>query len=100
MLIAHVRFPVAPEHRQTVLDAFRADLAGVRAMSGCRAFFPFFDIADDAMFGIVHEWDSEEDFQAYTASGAFAAFGRRVRPLMTGAPDSRRFLAELIEGPN
>lgn len=97
MFIAHLRFPIAPESRQAVVDAFMADIESVRAMKGCLAFHPFLDPADDAMFGVVHEWESEPDFNAYIASEAFRGFGANVRPLMTGKPVSRRFQAQLLE---
>lgn len=74
-----------------------ADMEGVRAMKGCIAFYPFFDLVDDAMFGVVHEWESETDFNAYTSSDYFRTFGQRVRPLMTGKPVSRRFHAQIQE---
>ncbi|WP_197042177.1 putative quinol monooxygenase [Sandarakinorhabdus oryzae] len=97
MLIAHLRFPIAPEHRQIATDALLESAPAVRAMPGCMAFHPVHDPADPAMLGIVHEWQSEADFAAYTASDLFKAFGERIRPLMTGKPESRRFHAKLIE---
>lgn len=97
MLIAHLRFPIAPESRPTVMSAFMAGIEVVRAMKGCIAFYPFLDPTDDGMFGVVHEWESADDFKAYTASDVFSAFGANVRPLMTGKPVSRRFQANLLE---
>lgn len=100
MFIAHLRFPVAAENRQAVIDAFMAEIENVRAMKGCLAFHPFLDPADESRFGVVHEWETEPDFNAYTASDAFRRFGVAVRPLMTGKPVSRRFRADLIEEVN
>lgn len=100
MLIAHVRFPIPSHARPTVVDAFSAIVSEVRAMKGCIAFYPFFDLSNDEVFGVVHEWESAEDFATYTASDAFKTFGAAVRPLMIGKPDSRRFQAQPLEAAN
>lgn len=97
MLIAHLRFPIAPENRQIATEALLASAADVRAMKGCISFHPIHDPSDAGVLGVVHEWESEADFAAYTASDIFLAFGALIRPLMTGIPVSRRFRAELIE---
>lgn len=97
MLIAHLRFPVAPQRRPEALAALLHGAAEVRAMQGCLAFQPFYDPADDAVLGVLHEWAREEDFNAYLASAAFQRLGAALRPMMTGAPVSRRFRAELLE---
>lgn len=97
MLIAHLRFSVAAEDRQKALDALLADAAVVRAMKGCIAFVPFYDPTDDSALGVMHEWQGEDDFTAYTSSPEFKAFGAAIRPMMTGKPVSKRFRANLIE---
>lgn len=66
-------------------------------MRGCIAFHPAYDPTDEAVLGVVHEWESEADFVAYTASDAFKLFSERIRPLLTSKPISRRFRSELIE---
>lgn len=97
MLIAHLRFTVSPEDRLKALDALMQGARVVRAMKGCVAFYPFYDPEDDSVLGVVHEWESEADFSAYGSSDAFKAFGAVLRPMMIGAPVSRRFRADLIE---
>lgn len=96
MLIAHLRFPIAPENRGIATDALLADIETVRGMRGCIAFHPIHDPIDNTVVGIVHEWETEEDFTVYTNSEVFRKFGAKIRPLMTGKPISRRFSAELI----
>lgn len=97
MLIAHVRFPIAPENRPVATKALLASVDTVRAMRGCIASHPIHDPTDDAVLGVVHEWETEADFAAYTSSDAFKSFGAAIRPLMTGKPVSRRFRSELLE---
>ncbi len=97
MLIAHVRFPVAAAHRQAVCDALKTDLETVRAMPGCVAVYPFLDLADEATLGVVHEWESETDFDAYTRSEVFRSLGLKIRPLMAGKPESRRFRSRPVD---
>lgn len=100
MFIAHVFFQVAQAHREQALAAVLAERPSVSAMRGCLVFVPFVDPADPTGLGIVHEWATEADFLAYTASPGFAAVGRILRPLMTAAPRSRRFEATLCETVN
>ncbi len=97
MLIAHVLFTVAEDDRRAALDTLLAEVPAVRAMKGCVAFLPFADAAGPTGLGVLHEWETEADFAAYLASPGFAVTGQILRPMMTGAPISRRFDARLLE---
>jgi len=97
MLIAHLRFSVAPDDRSYALEVFTQGAQSVRAMKGCVAFYPYYDPDDCGTLGVIQEWEREEDFAAYLSSHAFNAFELILRPMMAGAPVSRRFRAELIE---
>ena len=100
MFIAHVYFPVAPADRDKALQTLIAEATTVRAMAGCKAFIPFADPTNDDSLGVLHEWESEAQFRAYTASECFTEVGRILRPMMTGAPASRRFDATLRDSVN
>ncbi len=100
MLVAHVAFTVSPDARQTALDVLMSEVPVVRRMTGCLAFVPFADLTAPGGLGIVHEWETAEAFGRYVASPGFAAINAQLRPLMTGAPVSRRFEASLIEAVN
>lgn len=97
MLIAIVDFDTAPSDR----PAARARLDGERdhvcAMPGNQAFRVYASRQDATRITIVHEWDDEASFAAYQASESFARSGKVLRQMMTGAPVSRRFRAELLE---
>jgi quinol monooxygenase YgiN len=97
MLIAHVIFSVAPESRPLAIDTLKQEVADVRAMKGCVAFIPFLDPTNTQNVGVLHEWESAEDFSAYIASGSFAALGEVLRPIMVSPPISKRFDATLLE---
>lgn len=97
MLIAHVRFRVAEHDRQKALDALTANADRTRVMKGCLAFVPFLDPIDGQGVGVLHEWQTGQDFAAYAASAGFAETSAVLRPLMTEPPISRRFDARLIE---
>lgn len=97
MLIAHVRFRAIEEDRRKALDTLMAKAPAIRAMKGCLAFVPFLDPTDRQGLGVLHEWQSGEDFAAYSASPEFSETAWILRPLMTEAPVSRRFDARLIE---
>ena len=97
MLVAHVRFRVAEHDRQKAFDALMANADRTRAMKGCLAFVPFLDPTDGQGIGVLHEWQTGQDFAAYAASAGFAETSAILRPLMTEPPISRRFDAQLIE---
>lgn len=100
MLVAHVRFRVSEDDRQQALDILMTNAPAIRATKGCLAFVPFLDPTDRQGLGVLHEWQSGEDFAAYVASPAFVETAAILRPLMTAAPISRRFDARLIETVN
>ncbi|SSC68038.1 putative quinol monooxygenase [Ciceribacter selenitireducens] len=97
MLIAHVRLRVSEDDRQKALDTLMANAPAIRATKGCLAFVPFLDPTDRQGLGVLHEWQSGEEFAAYAASPGFVETAAILRPLMTAAPVSRRFDARLIE---
>ena len=66
-------------------------------MPGNLAFRVYASREDETRITVVHEWDDEESFAGYLTSDAFARSGEVIRPMMTGAPVSRRFRAELLE---
>lgn len=97
MLIAILDFDVAPADQQAALDHLLAEAPTVRAMPGNIAFRPYADPLIDTRVSLIHEWEVPAAFEAYLASEAFANTGAVLRPMMTAAPVSRRFTAELIE---
>lgn len=97
MLIAVLDFEVRPQDRDAALTQLLTEAAEVRAMDGNLAFRPYADPEAGSRITLLHEWRSHADFGRYLESGAFARFGAALRPMMTGAPVSRRFEAELLE---
>lgn len=97
MLIAHVTFSVSPENRILAIDALTQEVTAVRTMKGCRAFVPFLDPTNARDVGVLHEWDTAEDFAVYINSDVFKTMGEMLRPIMVSPPISKRFDATLIE---
>lgn len=97
MFIAIVDFAVQPADRDTALSALRAEESVVRAMPGCQGYRHVLDPSDGGRITVLHEWDDRPSFDAYAASPTFATASAVLRPLMTGPPSSRRFVAELVE---
>lgn len=100
MLIAHVTFVVAKADSAKALAALVGEAPQVRAMNGCVAFLPFQDPSDPAQIGVLHEWETGDDFAKYATSPEFARVGEILRPMMLKPPVSRRFDAILIESVN
>lgn len=97
MFIAILDFSTAPADRPTALAQLDGERDRVRAMPGNRAFRVYASREDETGVAVVHEWDDEASFAGYLRSEAFARSGEVLRPMMTEAPVSRRFHADLLE---
>lgn len=100
MRLAHVTFTVAPDAVKIALEALLAEAPSVRQMAGCVAFIPFADPTVDGGLGVLHEWETADDFAFYLSSPGFSAVNAALRPMMTTSPVSRRFDAALIQSVN
>lgn len=97
MIIAIVDFSVAPENQAVALNILAGDGVAATAIKGNLGFRAFTDACSKTHVGLMHEWTDQAAFDAYVASPEFATVGAQLRPLMTGAPTSRRFEATLYE---
>jgi len=97
MLITHVTFSVSIENSPLAIDTLTKEITVVRAMKGCIAFTPFQDPTNEQDVGVIHEWESAEDFAAYVASDSFTKIQKILRPIMVAPPVSKRFDAILID---
>ncbi|MEV0201017.1 antibiotic biosynthesis monooxygenase [Nonomuraea sp. NPDC050691] len=97
MIIAIVDFDTAAADRAAALAHLDSERDQVRAMPGNLAYQAYASRQDETRVTIVHEWEDEESFAGYLKSDAFARSGEVIRPMMVGAPVSRRFRAELWE---
>ncbi|GHJ44191.1 hypothetical protein Cs7R123_15330 [Catellatospora sp. TT07R-123] len=97
MFIAIVEFATTAADRPAALAQLDAERVRVRAMPGNIAYRVHASREDDTGIVIVHEWEDETAFAGYAASDSFARSGQVLRPMMTGAPVSRRFRAELVQ---
>lgn len=97
MFIAILDFRTTATDRPTALAQLDGERDEVRAMPGNVAFRVYASREDDTLVTVVHEWDDQASFAGYLGSEAFARSGKVLRPIMAGAPLSRRFNAELLE---
>lgn len=97
MHIAILDFSTAATDRATALAQLDRERDKVRAMPGNLAFRVYASREDETRITVLHEWDDEASFAGYLRSDSFARSGEVLRPIMTGAPVSRRFRAELLE---
>lgn len=97
MFIAIVDFNTAATDRPAALARLDGEGERVRAMPGNLAFRVYASRDDETGITIVHEWEDQASFAGYQGSDSFARSGEVLRPMMTGAPVSRRFTAALLE---
>ena len=97
MFIAILDFSTVAGDRPAALAQLDRERDEVRAMPGNVAFRVYASREDETRVTVVHEWDDEASFAGYLGSDSFVRSGEVLRPIMTGAPVSRRFHAELLE---
>ena len=97
MFIAILDFSTAAVDRPAALAQLDRERDEVQAMPGNMAFRVYASRADETRVTVLHEWEDEASFAGYLGSDSFARSGEVLRPVMTGAPVSRRFRAELLE---
>ncbi len=97
MFLAIVDFETWDSDRAAAVAHLEERQARVRAMRGCSDFRVVVPTASGTRVTVLHEWEREADFGAYTSSEEFSGLNEMLRPLMTAAPRSRRFRAELVD---
>jgi quinol monooxygenase YgiN len=97
MLIAILDLTTAATDRPAALAQLDGERDTVRALPGNIAFRVYASRQDQTQVTVVHEWQNEASFVGYLESDSFARSGEVLRPIMTGAPVSRRFRAELLD---
>jgi quinol monooxygenase YgiN len=80
-----------PGQRETVLEAFRANMPAVHAEAGCIEYGPATDaegagaiqtaLGPDS-FVVIEKWESMDHLKAHGASPHMAAYGAKTRPLL------------------
>jgi quinol monooxygenase YgiN len=80
-----------PGKRETILEAFRANMAAVHAEAGCIEYGPATDAEGvggfQTPFGadtflVIEKWESLEHLKAHAASPHMAAYGARTKDLI------------------
>lgn len=97
MFIAILDFHTVATNRPAALAQLDRERDEVRALPGNVAFRVYASREEETWTTVVHEWEDEASFVGYLQSESFARSGAVLRPIMTGAPVSRRFRAELLE---
>lgn len=97
MFIAILDFSTSAADRPAALAQLDAARPAVVEMTGCVSFRVYASRLAPTDVTVVHEWEDGDAFDRYLGSDAFARSGAVLRPLMTAAPVSRRFTAELLE---
>jgi len=82
-----------PGQRETVLEAFRANVPAVRAEAGCIEYAAAIDLADGPAFQalcgpdcfmVIEKWDSLDALKAHSAAPHMVAYGARTRDMVVG----------------
>ena len=80
-----------PGQRDSVLEAFRANMPAVHAEDGCIEYGPAIDAPDAGRaqtplgpdsFVVIEKWASMEALAAHAASPHMAAYAARTKPML------------------
>ena len=80
-----------PGQRDTVLQAFRANVPAVKAEQGCIEYGAAIDLADGPAsqtpygpdtFVVIEKWDDIDALKAHSASPHMKAYGARTKDLL------------------
>ncbi|MDC0738867.1 antibiotic biosynthesis monooxygenase [Cognatishimia sp. SS12] len=96
MLIAIVDIPLTPDSKPAARAALEQVLPDIRRQPGNLGFRILSETDTSPDLTLLQEWQSESAFAAYLASPLFKGLGAALAPLMSGPPNSRRFVAEAL----
>ncbi|OAA19600.1 hypothetical protein UG55_10884 [Frankia sp. EI5c] len=96
MFLAIVEFETAAIDRAVARTHLDGQRDQIRALPGNLDFRVHAARENETRVTVIHEWDDASSFAGYLGSDLFARSGEVLRPLMTAAPTSRRFHAELL----
>jgi quinol monooxygenase YgiN len=97
MIIAVVDLVTSASDRALALARLDGERDAVRAMPGNVSYRVYASREDEEQTTLIHAWQDESALAGYLASDVFAGLGAVLRPVMTGAPVSRRFRVETME---
>ncbi len=97
MIYVEVNFTVAPADRPAAITCLRDEAPQMRAMPGNRSVRVLTDPNDNGSITLLHQWDNLVGLDAYRKGPLFAAIGGTLRPMMTGAPSTKVYEAQLLD---
>ena len=80
-----------PGQRETVLEAFRANMPAVHAEDGCIEYGPAIDASGigaiqtklgDDTFVVIEKWETPEALAAHAKSAHMAAYGAKTKDML------------------
>lgn len=96
MIVIRVAVTVKPEEKLNFVNLMQQETTEVKQFAGCERFNLYTDIVDENTFLLYEEWQTLADFEAYKNSDLFKQNGAKLFPMMSGAPDSAYFQAEML----
>ena len=96
MIVIHVQVQIKPEKRVTFFDVAQQDVARAKTFPGCVRYEWMADIASASTFTLYEEWETQSDFDGYKQSDELKKLNEVFAPLMSAAPSSQYYAAELL----
>lgn len=95
-MVIRVVAKVKPEEEANFVNHMKQEMVEVKRFAGCETFRLYADVAEKNTFLLYEEWTSQTNFAAYKNSDYFKQNGEKLFAMMTEAPDSAYFEAEVL----
>lgn len=96
MIYVEVNFAVAPKDHAAAIACLQDEEPIMRDLPGNQACRVLTAPNDNGTVTLLHKWDDLASLNAYRAGPLFAKIGGTLRPLMTSAPSTVVYDAQLV----
>lgn len=91
MIVLHAKLPIRPDQRETFLGAIGPLVEASNAEPGVISYQCYQSVADENLFIVVEEYESQEALDAHMASDHFQAAAGGLADMVSGPPELKSY---------
>lgn len=96
MVIVHIIVQVKPGEQENFTSMMATFVADTLQVPSCTEFILYQRVQNENSFGLYEEWETADDFNAYTQTERFTQFRNALEPLISAAPVSNRYEVQAL----
>lgn len=96
MIVIRVKLSVNSENSQAFKEVFLGAVEDNKGLEGCVDFQLYQQASEENSFLVYEEWKDMASFEQYKKSEAFSQFMMSIKPLLSKAPNSAYYQAEVV----